>query len=233
MQFPLIEVDAAIERPPGNLQAALGWGNLGKQVIGKGSWVTGSCLYDTAHTLLCHSTVTDWGAPAPASREQITRRLIDNKTGYKSLRAGLPAGCRVGAKTAGGGNGTNNNIGVLWPPGRAPVLVTCYLTQSSADLGFRIGRLRRLGGWWWHWLLGLVADSGMGLRRTIFGVTAHTCSAVPNLRVLCRQPASSPIDNCANSYLFNSRSIKFSGFSSGFIRQTMSPSTAGRSNVFV
>jgi beta-lactamase class A len=91
-------------------------------------------------------------ALSPASREQITRWLIDNKTGDKKLRAGLPAGWRVGDKTGGGGHGTNNDIAVLWPPGRAPVVVTSFLTQTSADLGVRdraiteVGRLAVRGG---------------------------------------------------------------------------------------
>jgi beta-lactamase class A len=84
-------------------------------------------------------------ALTPASREQITRWLIDNKTGDKKLRAGLPAGWQVGDKTGGGGYGTNNDIGVLWPPGRAPVLVTCYLTQSSANLGVRDRAISEVG----------------------------------------------------------------------------------------
>jgi beta-lactamase class A len=84
-------------------------------------------------------------ALSPASREQITRWLIDNKTGDKKLRAGLPAGWRVGDKTAGGGHGTNNDIGVLWPPSRAPVLVASYLTQTSADLGVRDRAIAEVG----------------------------------------------------------------------------------------
>ena len=82
---------------------------------------------------------------SPASREQITRWLIANKTGDKKLRAGLPAGWRAGDKTGGGGYGTNNDIAVLWPPGRVPVVVTCYLTQSSADLGVRDRAIAEVG----------------------------------------------------------------------------------------
>jgi beta-lactamase class A len=82
---------------------------------------------------------------SPTSKDQITRWLIDNKTGDKKLRAGLPAGWRAGDKTAGGGHGTNNDIAVLWPPGRAPVLVTCYLTQTSADLGVRDRAIAEVG----------------------------------------------------------------------------------------
>ena len=43
-------------------------------------------------------------------------------------------GWKVGDKTGtSGDSGTANDIGVLWPPGGgAPVLVTCYLTRSTA-----------------------------------------------------------------------------------------------------
>jgi beta-lactamase class A len=95
-------------------------------------------------------------ALAPASRDQITRWLIDNKTGDKKLRAGLPAGWRVGDKTGGGERGTNNDIGVLWPPGRAPVLVTSFLTQTSADLGVRDRAISEVG----RVVVGLVAGDG-------------------------------------------------------------------------
>ena len=111
---------------------------------------------------------------SPASRDQITRWLIANNTGDKKLHAGLPAGWRAGDKTGGGGHGTNNDIAVLCPAGRAPVLVTSFLTQTLADLGFGIGRLRGLGGWWGRWLMGMralgsskdlpTASGGMQLR---------------------------------------------------------------------
>jgi beta-lactamase class A len=95
-------------------------------------------------------------ALTPASREQITRWLIDNKTGDKKLRAGLPAGWRVGDKTGGGERGTNNDIGVLWPPGRAPVLVTSFLTQTSVDLRVRDRAIAEVG----RLVVGLVAEGG-------------------------------------------------------------------------
>ncbi|HEY6716051.1 MAG TPA: serine hydrolase, partial [Reyranella sp.] len=47
------------------------------------------------------------------------------------LRAGLPAEWRVGDKTGTGSNGTANDIAVVWPPGRAPVLVVAYFTGST------------------------------------------------------------------------------------------------------
>jgi beta-lactamase class A len=72
-------------------------------------------------------------ALAPASREQLTAWLLDNRVGATRLRAGLPAGWRIADKTGAGANGTNNDVGVLWTPAGAPVLVTAYLTGSSVD----------------------------------------------------------------------------------------------------
>ena len=68
----------------------------------------------------------------PPSRALLQRWLVETSTGDKRLRAGVP-GWKVGDKTGTANSGTSNDIGVMWPSGRgAPVLVTCYLTQSNA-----------------------------------------------------------------------------------------------------
>jgi beta-lactamase class A len=69
------------------------------------------------------------------SQELLTRWLVANKTGDSRLRAGLPGGWRVGDKTGSGERGTANDVGILWPPGRLPILVAVYLTETtkSAD----------------------------------------------------------------------------------------------------
>ena len=66
-----------------------------------------------------------------ASKDQLSRWLIANKTGDARLRAGLPSGWRVGDKTGSGERGTTNDIGIIWPPERAPVVVAVYLTETS------------------------------------------------------------------------------------------------------
>ena len=71
-------------------------------------------------------------ALSASSRAQLTAWLAANKTGDTRLRARLPAGWRVGDKTGLGANGTNNDVGVFWPPGRAPILVSAYLTGAAA-----------------------------------------------------------------------------------------------------
>lgn len=67
-----------------------------------------------------------------ASRKRLTDWLIANKTGDKRLRAGLPKGWRIGDKT-GSGDGTTNDIAIVWPDGRKPVFIATYLTQASGE----------------------------------------------------------------------------------------------------
>ncbi|BCL75911.1 hypothetical protein JHS3_16470 [Jeongeupia sp. HS-3] len=58
--------------------------------------------------------------------------LRGNTTGDKRIRAGLPAGWQAGDKTSSGDYGTTNDIAVLWPSGRAPVVLAIYFTQPDA-----------------------------------------------------------------------------------------------------
>jgi len=68
-----------------------------------------------------------------ASRERLTGWLIGNRTGDTRLRAGLPASWRCGDKTGTGHHGTANDVGMLWPAHGAPVIVSAYLTESTAS----------------------------------------------------------------------------------------------------
>lgn len=70
----------------------------------------------------------------PHLRDRFTRWLIANKTGDPRLRAGLPRNWRVGDKTGASGRGHDNDVAILWPPGRAPVLVASYIADSPLDL---------------------------------------------------------------------------------------------------
>lgn len=72
-------------------------------------------------------------ALAPTSQAKLVAWLVANKTGDARLRAGLPKDWRVGDKTGSGGYGTTNDVGIFWPPQRAPVLVAVYLTGSAAS----------------------------------------------------------------------------------------------------
>lgn len=65
----------------------------------------------------------------PDSRAQLAAWLKANTTGGRRLRAGLPAGWAIGEKTGTAAIGAND-AGIAWPPGRAPILVSAYLSDS-------------------------------------------------------------------------------------------------------
>lgn len=67
-------------------------------------------------------------ALSPPSRKQLTDWLIDNKTGGERLRKGLRAGWVVGDKTGSNGENTTNDVAIVWPANRSPLLVAAYLT---------------------------------------------------------------------------------------------------------
>lgn len=82
---------------------------------------------------------------SPASRERLARWLIDNKTGDAKLRAGVPTDWRVGDKTGGGDHGTMNDIAVIWPPGREPIVVGVFMTQTTASFDDRNAAIAEIG----------------------------------------------------------------------------------------
>ena len=63
-----------------------------------------------------------------ASRSQLAAWLMTNRTGDTRLRAGLPKDWLAGDKTGTNGDkdGNANDIAVLWPTKRAPIIVTAY-----------------------------------------------------------------------------------------------------------
>lgn len=69
----------------------------------------------------------------PQGRDQLGKWLIANKTGDSRLRAGLPQGWRVGDKTGAGEHGTTNDVAIVWPPERSPLIVAVYLTGATLD----------------------------------------------------------------------------------------------------
>ncbi len=69
----------------------------------------------------------------PAARDQLDTWLAGNETGADLLRAGLPGDWKVGDKTGRGANGATNDIAILRPPGRQPILVAVYSVGSTAS----------------------------------------------------------------------------------------------------
>ncbi|MCJ2033227.1 class A beta-lactamase [Methylobacterium sp. J-068] len=80
-----------------------------------------------------------------ASRDTLVGWLRGNRTGGARLRARLPEGWRVGDKTGSGERGTTNDVGLLWPPDGAPILVAAYLTDTTAPVERRNAILAEAG----------------------------------------------------------------------------------------
>ncbi|MGX7823490.1 class A beta-lactamase [Actinokineospora sp. 24-640] len=72
-------------------------------------------------------------ALAAEDRGVLVDWLLRNTTGGKLIRAGVPAGWRVGDKTGGGGYGTRNDIAVLWPPDGAPIVIAVLTGKDTED----------------------------------------------------------------------------------------------------
>ena len=49
------------------------------------------------------------------------------------IRAGVPRDWRIGDKTGRGAHGATNDIAILRPPGKAPILVAVYCVDSSVS----------------------------------------------------------------------------------------------------
>ena len=72
-------------------------------------------------------------ALSAASRKQLTAWILATQTGGQRLHAGLPASWREGDKTGTGPkiNNSVNDVAVLWPPHRAPILVAAFYAYSQ------------------------------------------------------------------------------------------------------
>jgi beta-lactamase class A len=79
------------------------------------------------------------------SRNQVTLWMEANVTGLERLRAKLPAGWRAADKTGSNGEHTSNDIAVLWPSGKPPIIVTAYITQCTGPESKRGAMLAEVG----------------------------------------------------------------------------------------
>ena len=72
-------------------------------------------------------------ALSPSSRARLETWLRENKTGDDLIRAGLPHDWQVGDKTGRSHAGATNDIAIIRPPGKAPILLAVYSTDSDAS----------------------------------------------------------------------------------------------------
>jgi beta-lactamase class A len=67
-----------------------------------------------------------------SSRRQLEDWLQHNETGTLMIRAGVPKTWIVGDKTGRCGNRATNDVAIIRPPGRAPIVVAIYSIGSTA-----------------------------------------------------------------------------------------------------
>src|SRR2546430_5726887 len=72
------------------------------------------------------------GTLSEASRRQLEDWLQRNETGAPMISAGVPKNWIVGDKTGRGSNGATNDIAIMRPPDRAPMLLAIYSVGSTA-----------------------------------------------------------------------------------------------------
>lgn len=66
------------------------------------------------------------------ARAQLADWTIANRTGDDRIRAGIPAGWRVGDKTGSCGT-AYNDVGIVWPPEGDPFVLAIYIDRPEAD----------------------------------------------------------------------------------------------------
>jgi beta-lactamase class A len=79
------------------------------------------------------------------SRNKLTLWMEANLTGLERLRAKIPVSWRVADKTGANGKDTSNDIAVLWPAGKPPIVVAAYITRCTGPESKRAAMLAEIG----------------------------------------------------------------------------------------
>jgi beta-lactamase class A len=90
------------------------------------------------------STVLFGQVLSPDSRARLEGWMLDAKVGEHRIPAGLPPGWRIAHKTGTWSNQAND-VGVVWPPNRAPIIVATFYVRDGTPPEQREGMLRDVG----------------------------------------------------------------------------------------
>ncbi len=72
-----------------------------------------------------------------AGRHALRDWMLGNTTGAARIRAGVPAGWPVADKTGTGSYGSASDIAVIYPSGKAPIVLAIYTRQSEKNADAR------------------------------------------------------------------------------------------------
>lgn len=78
------------------------------------------------------------------SRRQIEEWMLNCRTGRDRVAAGLPVGLKIADKT-GTGHDQTNDVGVIWPPGRSPLVFAVLFSNGRLPMTKREIVLRDVG----------------------------------------------------------------------------------------
>jgi len=70
---------------------------------------------------------------AEPSRLKLTDWFVTSVAKPDRLKAGFPSQWRVGHKPGTGRGGAVNDVAIAWPPGRAPIVVSAYMSGGTAS----------------------------------------------------------------------------------------------------
>jgi len=66
-----------------------------------------------------------------ASRAMLIEWMSASRNGLDRVRAGLPKSWPVSDKIGTGANGAFNDLVITWPPGRRPIMIAVYMSESK------------------------------------------------------------------------------------------------------
>nr|WP_088030118.1 class A beta-lactamase Bla1 [Bacillus mobilis] len=69
-------------------------------------------------------------------RNILTDWMRGNATGDKLIRAGVPKDWIVGDKSGAGSYGTRNDIAIVWPPNRAPIIIAILSSKDEKEAAY-------------------------------------------------------------------------------------------------
>lgn len=78
-------------------------------------------------------TVLLGDALRPEDRKMLVETMAGTTKGAATIRAGVPTGWSVADKTGTGSYGVRNDVGIVTPPGRAPIVLVVMTSRSRAD----------------------------------------------------------------------------------------------------
>ncbi len=81
----------------------------------------------------------------PASRQQLSQWMQDDKVADALLRSVMPTGWKIADKTGAGDNGSRSIISVVWPKKHPPLIVSVYITQTQATMAQSNESIARIG----------------------------------------------------------------------------------------